>query len=220
MPNTHNLSTNIAQGFPHSDSTPPFPEILLGSSSPFRAALLKKLRINFTQDSPEIDESPLKDESPRAMVERLTQHKALALKVAHPTKIIISSDQTACLNNQPLGKPHTFENAIKQLQSFSGNAIVFYTGLGVLDPTGRYYQAMDVTKVHFRELSDQMIINYVEAEQPFHCAGSFKSEGLGITLFEKIESCDPNALIGLPLIELTSIFHKLGLALPQKPSRG
>lgn len=212
MTNTHNLSTNDSQ----SSSNKSFPKILLGSSSPFRAQLLKKLHIDFEQDSPEIDETPLKGESPKAMVERLTQLKAKALKDTHPDKIIISSDQTACLNEQPLGKPHTVENAIKQLQSFSGKTVIFYTGLGVLDTTGRYYCAMDITKVSFRELSQEMIENYIAIEQPLNCAGSFKSEGLGITLFEKIESIDPNALIGLPLIELTSIFKKMGITLPLK----
>jgi len=214
MKNTHNLSTNDSQ----SSSNQPFPKVLLGSSSPFRATLLKKLHIDFEQDSPDIDETPLQNEKPQAMVERLTRLKAEALKASYPNHIIISSDQTACLDNQPLGKPHTFENAVKQLQSFSGKTVVFYTGLGVIDTIGRYHQAMDITKVRFRELSNEMIENYIEIEQPLNCAGSFKSEGLGITLFEKVESCDPNALIGLPLIELTSIFHKLGLYLPQKPS--
>lgn len=209
MTNTHNLSTANPQSLP---------PILLGSSSPFRASLLNKLHLPFEQAAPEIDERPLENESPDQMVQRLTKNKAMALQADYPQHIIIASDQTACLNQQPLGKPHTFDNAFKQLKSFSGQCVTFYTGLGVIDPNnGDYHQALDTTKVYFRELSDAVIENYLQIEQPLKCAGSFKSEGLGITLFEKFEMTDPNALIGLPLIELTSIFKKMGIPLPLKP---
>lgn len=207
---TDNLSTTNPQ-------TSPAMKILLGSSSPFRASLLKKLHLAFEQAAPEIDETPFIDESPKEMVERLTKAKALALQAQFPEHLIISSDQTACFNNQPLGKPHTFEKAKQQLQRFSGNQVTFYTGLGLIDPnTGNYFSALDITHVHFRKLDEQTIENYLEIEQPLNCAGSFKSEGLGITLFEKLESKDPNALIGLPLIELTTLFRKLGIKLPLK----
>lgn len=209
---TDKLSTTNPQ-------TSPVANVLLGSSSPFRANLLKKLHLEFEQSAPDIDETPLPNESAKQMVERLTKTKAFALQKAFPEHIIIASDQAACFNDIPLGKPHTFEQAKAQLQNFSGNKVIFYTGLGVINPsTGEYFSAMDVTTVHFRELEESTIENYLEIEQPLDCAGSFKSEGLGITLFEKLESTDPNALIGLPLIELTSIFRKLDIKLPIKQS--
>ncbi|MDG6774637.1 Maf family nucleotide pyrophosphatase [Thiomicrorhabdus sp. ZW0627] len=191
------------------------PAIILGSSSPFRKQLLEKLQLTFSQFSPEIDETPLDDETPEQMVERLSLLKAQTIAEQHPNKIIIASDQCATFDNKPIGKPHTHENAVKQLKNFSGRSIKFYTGLVVIDPTTQTaHQAMDETVVHFRELDKQTIENYLLAETPYQCAGSFKSEGLGITLFESIESKDPNALIGLPLIELTTLFRKMGIILP------
>ena len=191
------------------------PGIVLGSSSPFRKQMLEKLRLPFTQDSPDIDETPLKDETPPEMIKRLSLLKARKVAKSHPDKIIIASDQCATFNNTPIGKPGNHQNAIKQLQDFSGNAIVFYTGLVVIDPSEqKTYQVMDITTVHFRTLSQTTIENYLNLEQPYQCAGSFKSEGLGITLFERIDSKDPNALIGLPLIELTTLFAKMGIVLP------
>lgn len=191
--------------------------ITLASQSPFRAQLLQKLNLNFTQQAPKIDETPQANETPQQMVMRLTHAKALALSEKQPHNIIIASDQTACLDNTPLGKPHTYDNAVQQLESFSGKVVTFYTGLGVIDSNQQYYQALDITKVHFRKLNRDVIAHYLKIEQPLNCAGSFKSEGLGICLFEKIESKDPNALIGLPLIELTSIFYQLGYPLPRNP---
>lgn len=193
------------------------PAITLASQSPFRAQLLQKLNLNFTQQAPKIDETPQANETPQQMVMRLTHAKALALSEKQPHNIIIASDQTACLDNTPLGKPHTYDNAVQQLESFSGKVVTFYTGLGVIDSNQQYYQALDITKVHFRKLNRDVIAHYLKIEQPLNCAGSFKSEGLGICLFEKIESKDPNALIGLPLIELTSIFYQLGYPLPRNP---
>lgn len=216
MPVTHDLSTIHSQNHPEPK---PLPQILLASSSVFRKQLLEKLHLNFSQEAPDIDETPLPGETPKKMVKRLTLAKAKALKSKHPEKIIIASDQTACFDNQSIGKPQTFERAKTQLKSFSGKEIIFYTGLAVLDPfTGKTYEAMDTTLVRFRALSDEVIENYLQIEQPLNCAGSFKSEGLGISLFESIESTDPNALIGLPLIKLTSIFYQMGFALPMKPS--
>ena len=191
------------------------PNIVLGSSSPFRKQMLEKLHLPFTQYSPEIDETPLSSESPQEMIERLSLLKALKVAETHPESIIIASDQCATFHSQPIGKPHTHQNAVKQLQDFSGNKIIFYTGLVVIDPKEqKTYHVMDTTTVHFRTLSLQTINNYLNTEQPYQCAGSFKSEGLGITLFESIESKDPNALIGLPLIELTTIFAQMGITLP------
>ncbi|MBD3754622.1 MAG: septum formation inhibitor Maf [Gammaproteobacteria bacterium] len=191
------------------------PPIVLGSSSAFRKQLLQKLQLPFSQFAPDIDETPLPDETPLAMIERLSQLKAEAVARQFPDSIIIASDQCAVFANQPIGKPHTHENAVKQLQRFSGHSVLFYTGLVVFDPVAqKYYQRLDTTEVCFRKLEPTTIENYLRAEHPYNCAGSFKSEGLGITLFERINSQDPNALIGLPLIELTDIFREMGIILP------
>ena len=198
----------------------PMPLVILGSTSSFRKQLLKKLYIDFVQLSPNIDEAPLKGETPKEMVQRLSLKKAQEIANNQPNAIIIASDQTAAFNGQPIGKPHNVENAIKQLSDFSGHCITFYTGLVVINTeTQQTYETMDITKVYFRNLSDTVIRNYIEIEQPLNCAGSFKSEGLGITLFKRIESNDPNALIGLPLIQLTDIFYKMGYPLPLQPVR-
>lgn len=200
------------QKITHKNQLPP---IILGSSSPFRKALLEKLQLPFAQHAPQVDETPLEKESPLDMVQRLSRLKAQAIAKQSPEHIIIASDQCATFNNQPVGKPHTHENAVKQLQEFSGQSITFYTGLVVFDPrTQSYHQRHDETIVHFRPLNETTIQNYLLAETPYQCAGSFKSEGLGITLFSSIQSRDPNALIGLPLIELTNIFQEMGITLP------
>ena len=195
------------------------PQILLASSSPYRRQLLEKLGLTFSCESPDIDESALEHENVREMVERLSLKKAQALVHQHPNKIIIASDQSASLNDQSLGKPGSFEKAFEQLKAQQGQVICFYTGLVVYNPHDQtYLSALDITKVHFRKLSDQQIRNYLLAEQPYDCAGSFKSEGLGITLFSKIENQDPNALIGLPLIELVNLLSQAGLNLPLDPN--
>lgn len=194
-----------------------FPNIILASTSPFRKQLLKKLHLTFEQVAPNIDETPLKNEPPKAMVVRLSNNKAQEIAQRFPDSIIIASDQCAVFQNTPIGKPHTMQNAIKQLQQFSQEAITFYTGLVVINTaTQQQFERMDTTQVHFRALSQEVIESYLEIEQPLNCAGSFKSEGLGITLFEKITSKDPNALIGLPLIDLTDIFYQMGYSLPLK----
>ncbi|MBF6058520.1 MULTISPECIES: Maf family protein [Thiomicrorhabdus] len=191
------------------------PPVILGSSSAFRKLLLEKLHFPFTQATPDIDETPLASETPQKMVTRLAQRKAEALAEQYPDHILITSDQCAVLDDKPLGKPHTFENAFRQLSSFSGRTVRFYTSLHVRNTrTNRDYQALDITEVEFRDLADDVIRRYLEIETPLNCAGSFKSEGLGITLFKAIRSIDPNALIGLPLIELTEIFYQMGYPLP------
>ena len=200
-----------------SKQTTSLPTIILGSTSVFRKQLLEKLHLPFTQMAPNIDEHPLENETPQNMVSRLSKSKAEEIAQHKPNSIIIASDQTAVFDNRPIGKPLTFDKAVAQLQDFSGQVITFYTGLVVINTaTQQTFEAMDITKVHFRTLSQEVIENYITIEQPLHCAGSFKSEGLGITLFKKIESIDPNALIGLPLIELTNIFYKMGYPLPFK----
>ena len=165
--------------------------------------------------APSVNEAPLNQEPPLDMINRLSLLKALNVAETHANKIIIASDQCATFNNQAIGKPLTHENALKQLKAFSNQSIVFYTGLVVIDPIEqKTHQIIDTTTVHFRALSEQTIENYLKTEKPYQCAGSFKSEGLGITLFNRIESTDPNALIGLPLIALTSVFAQMGIVLP------
>ncbi len=196
-------------------SSTSIPPIILGSTSPFRKALLEKLHLPFTQDAPDIDETPLENEKPEQMVLRLAHAKAAVFKSKYPQHILITSDQTAVFEGSPIGKPHTFENAVKQLKQFSGQKITFYTGMVVSNTlNGKSYEYLDTTEVHFRDLSDEVINNYLKIEQPLNCAGSFKSEGLGVTLFKKINSRDPNALIGLPLMALTDIFYQMGYPLP------
>ncbi|GKT11186.1 MAG: septum formation protein [Thiomicrorhabdus sp.] len=195
------------------------PRIILGSTSIFRKELLEKLNLPFEQIAPNIDESPLNNETPKELVVRLSKAKAQVIAGQSPNSIIIGSDQTALFNGQPIGKPHSFDNAAAQLKQFSNQTITFYTGLTVINTaTQQTFEALDITKVHFRALSQSVIENYIEIEQPLKCAGSFKSEGLGITLFKEIESKDPNALIGLPLIELTNIFYEMGYPLPIQPN--
>jgi len=189
--------------------------LCLASTSPFRKALLTKLRLSFETDKPEIDETRLEGESIRDMVKRLSIAKAEKVLKSRPDHIIIASDQTATFEGQAIGKPHNYENATQQLNRFSGKAIEFVTGLAVLDNVQKktfYHQ--DITTVHFRELSQQDIHNYLIQETPYQCAGSFKSEGLGISLFKKIESKDPNALIGLPLIALCELLRQLEIQIP------
>lgn len=194
-----------------------FPQIILASSSAFRRQLLEKLHIPFQYVSPDIDETRLAGESLTTMIDRLSLAKAQAVANTHPNSIIIASDQSAFLNNEVLHKPGNYENAYQQLKSASGQTIEFHTGLVVFDnrqAESNIQTAHDITRVHFRQLSHQQIHNYLTLEEPYQCAGSFKSEGLGITLFSQIESTDPNALIGLPLIALTDCLNNLGIQLP------
>ncbi|WP_076417848.1 nucleoside triphosphate pyrophosphatase [Colwellia sp. UCD-KL20] len=182
--------------------------IVLGSTSPFRKALLQKLNIPFECAKPNIDETAHKGESPIELVERLAIEKAQAIS-NFPNSLIIGSDQVALCDDEILGKPHNFDNAVKQLTKFSGKAVTFYTGLCVLDcSTNKVHSLVEPFTVHFNQLSQNEIENYIKAEEPYNCAGSFKSEGLGICLFNKLEGEDPNALIGLPLIKLVSLFKQ------------
>lgn len=184
--------------------------IVLGSTSPFRKALLQKLNIPFECAKPNIDETAHKGESPIELVERLAIEKAQAIS-NFPNALIIGSDQVALCDDEILGKPNNFDNAVKQLTKFSGKAVTFYTGLCVLDSsTNKVHSLVEPFIVHFNELSQTEIENYIKAEEPYNCAGSFKSEGLGICLFKKLEGEDPNTLIGLPLIKLVSLFKQHG----------
>jgi septum formation protein len=189
--------------------------LILASTSPFRAALLQRLALPFATFAPDIDETPLEGETPEAMVRRLTAAKAGAARPHYPAHLVIASDQCAVCDGIILGKPGNHENAIKQLAGFSGKRVRFLTGLALLNTSsGQLHLDVVPFSVHFRQLSPAQIERYLQKEQPYNCAGSFKSEGLGITLFERMEGEDPNALIGLPLIRLTSFLTNEGIALP------
>jgi len=182
--------------------------LLLASSSPFRKALLEKLHLPFKSASPDIDETPQANETPEQYVKRLAEEKSKALAADYPDHIIIGSDQCAVINGKIIGKPHTHEKAIEQLQEASGNCTTFYTGLALFNAeTGNIQSSVELFNVYFRDLSDQEIDQYLRIETPYKCAGSFKSEGLGISLFKKLEGDDPNTLIGLPLIRLLEMLR-------------
>ncbi|MET0355399.1 MAG: nucleoside triphosphate pyrophosphatase [Cellvibrio sp.] len=186
--------------------------ILLASSSIYRRDLLSRLGLTFTWASPEIDESPLTDESPDDLVRRLSLAKARALASSHVDSLIIGSDQVAVLDNQIIGKPHTYERAFAQLRAASGKSVTFKTGLCLLNAITRRSQVqVEEFRVYFRELSNEQIHHYLSYEQPYDCAGSFKSEGLGIALFNKLSGDDPNTLIGLPLIRLVEMLKQEGI---------
>ncbi len=188
--------------------------IILASSSNYRKQLLLKLGITFTSIAPNIDESALDKESPKQLALRLAQEKAQAIQEHNSKHLIIASDQVASCNNKILGKPKNHRNSIQQLKLQSGQAVQFFTAVCVLDSSSNKIQTeIDICTVYFRKLTEQQIINYVNIEKPYDCAGGFKSEGLGITLLEKIEGDDPNALIGLPLIKLTSLLNNFGVSI-------
>lgn len=191
-------------------------KLVLASTSPYRKELLQRLGVDFTCASPEVDESPIEGESIENMVIRLSELKAFAIAKDYENDsrgaLIIGSDQSAVLNGKVLTKPGNFENAVKQLTAASGQHIVFQTGLCLLNThTGHKQSICEPYTVVFRELSQQTIEHYLKKEEPYNCAGSFKSEGLGIALFEKFEGEDPNSLIGLPLIQLIAMLKREGL---------
>ncbi|EIO3976808.1 septum formation inhibitor Maf [Vibrio vulnificus] len=186
-------------------------QLVLASTSPFRQQLLEKLAIPFSTLSPNCDETPLEGESPQQLVLRLAESKAQSCQINQPS-LVIGSDQVCVINGNIVGKPHNRQNAIAQLTAQSGQSIVFYTGLAVYNSeTGETHSCIDEFKVHFRPLTQIQIERYVDKEQPFYCAGSFKSEGLGIALFEKLEGKDPNTLVGLPLIDLIDLLAQQGM---------
>ena len=186
-------------------------QLILASSSPFRRQILDKLQIDYTCISPDIDESKLDKETPEQLVKRLAENKALKVADEVSQGLIIGSDQVAVLDDEVLGKPHTHENAVLQLKKLSGNTVTFLTGLALHNSkTGNTKPELVPFKVVFRDLTDEMIENYLRAEAPYNCAGSFKSEALGIVLFDKLEGEDPNTLIGLPLIRLVRMLENEG----------
>lgn len=187
-------------------------QLVLASSSRYRRALLERLRMPFECASPDIDETPLAGEAVSALVARLALAKARALAGKFPSALIIGSDQACALDGHILGKPGNAENARKQLQACSGRRVTFHTGLVLYDArTNDWQHAVDTYTVQFRDLGAAEIARYVELEQPFDCAGSFKVEGLGITLFSALEGKDFNSLIGLPLLSLCAMLRAAGL---------
>ena len=189
-------------------------KIILASSSPYRRELLAKLHIEFTWQSPDIDERANPGESPEQLVARLAEEKARAIARDNDNALIIASDQVAVLNGQILGKPGDHANAVKQLSAASGQSVRFLTSLALLNSSNNRIQVEVVPfAVHFRQLTASEIENYLQKEQPYNCAGSFKSEALGIALFERLEGDDPNTLIGLPLIRLIRMLKNEGVTL-------
>jgi septum formation protein len=189
--------------------------LVLASTSPFRKALLQRLGVDFETLSPEVDEAVLEGESAEAMVKRLSEAKARAGETDYPDALVIGSDQVAVCDGDVLGKPGNHENARRQLARLAGHRVSFLTGLCLYDSaTGSVKLDMVPYHVAFRRLTDEQIERYLRAEQPYNCAGSFKSEGLGISLFESMQGEDPNALIGLPLIRLVSWLNEAGISIP------
>lgn len=196
---------------------PPSPmtrRIVLGSSSPYRRELLSRLKLGFDVDLPHVDETPRPGECPRDIALRLALEKARAVAAKHPDAAVIGSDQVADLGGQPLGKPGTHERAARQLRQMSGQVVVFHTAVAVVCEASGFEQVdLAPVRVTFRELGDEEIESYLRAEQPYDCAGSARSEGLGIALLEAIESDDPSALVGLPLIRTCRMLRAAGVRL-------
>lgn len=187
--------------------------LILASSSPYRKQLLQRLGLQFVTLAPNLDESPLPGENPKNLTLRLAQAKAQAIASLHPKAWVIGSDQSADLNGHPIGKPGTRAAALAQLKQMQGQVVVFHTSICLMGQ-GFCETTHVPTTVQFRNLPEQVLDQYLHLEQPYDCAGSAKSEGMGIILLEKIQSDDPTALIGLPLIALTSLFHQAGIPLP------
>lgn len=182
--------------------------LILASSSPFRRQILDKLQLDYNCISPDIDESAFENEAPERLVARLAVEKAKKIAETEHDSLIIGSDQVAVIEGEVLGKPHTHENAVKQLQKLSGHRVTFLTGLALVNSSTGGIQSETVPfDVVFRTLTDPMIEKYLQAEKPYNCAGSFKSEALGIVLFDKLEGEDPNTLMGLPLIRLVRLLE-------------
>ena len=196
-------------------SKPPHRPLILGSTSRYRRELLERLHLPFDVVAPEVDETPQPGEAPHALAMRLALAKAHAVAQRHPQAVVIGSDQVADLAGEPLGKPGTHERAVAQLQRMRGRTVVFQTALAVvcLD-AGFAQQDLAAVQVRFRPLDDDEIERYLRLEQPYDCAGSAKSEGLGIALLEAIDSDDPTALVGLPLIRTCRLLRAAGIALP------
>ena len=190
------------------------PALILGSTSRYRRELLARLRVPFEVVSPEVDETPLTGEAPKALATRLALAKAKAVAALHPQAVVIGSDQVAELNGEPLGKPGTHERAVLQLQRMRGQTVVFQTAVSVVCLEQQFEQTeLAQIQVRFRDLSDADIEAYLRAEEPYDCAGSAKSEGLGIALLDAIDNDDPTALIGLPMIRTARMLRAAGIDL-------
>ncbi len=188
--------------------------LVLASSSPYRRSILQKINLPFISVAPNINETPLQNETPEDLVLRLASHKAKSIENSYPQHLIIASDQVATLGDDIiLTKPHTHENAVKQLKACSGQRVKFLTGLSLLNTISKQQQTIiEPFDVLFRKLSNDEIENYLTIEKPYDCAGSFKVEGLGICLFDKLIGDDFNALIGLPLIRLLTLLRNEGIS--------
>ena len=192
---------------------PAMPELILASTSRYRQELLARLRLPFRCEAPDVDETALPGESPAALAERLALAKARAVAARHPQAVVIGSDQVADLAGEALGKPGSHERAAAQLARMSGQALVFQTAVAVVAPSLAAIERAEA-RVQMRSLSAAEIEAYLRADQPYDCAGSAKVESLGITLLESVESDDPTALIGLPLIRTCRLLRRAGLTLP------
>ena len=192
--------------------------LILGSTSRYRRELLQRLQIDFDVVPPDVDEAPLPDEPPRALAGRLALTKARAVAAAFPDAVVIGADQVADLNGLSLGKPGNHDRAVVQLRQMRGQTVIFQTAVAVVClKIGFERCSLAEVRVKFRDLGDDAIENYLRAEQPYDCAGSAKSEGLGITLLESIDSDDPTALVGLPLIRTCALLRAAGFDLPGSP---
>ena len=199
---------------PPSPAAPVSRALVLGSTSVYRRELLSRLRLPFSVEPPQVDETPLVGESPAALARRLAAAKAAAVAQRHPAAVVIGSDQVADLDGEALGKPGNHANAVAQLRRMSGRTVVFQTALTVMcQDSGFTTHDLAPVRVRFRPLEDDEIEAYLRAEQPYDCAGSAKSEGLGISLLEAIDSDDPTALVGLPLIRTCRMLRAAGLHL-------
>ena len=195
------------------------PTLILGSTSRYRRELLERLRLPFEVHAPDVDETPLPGEAPAALAQRLALAKAHAVAAVHPEAVVIGSDQVADLDGVPVGKPGTHERAVEQLRAMRGRSIVFQTAVAVVRAsTGYVGTALAPVTVRFRQLSDEEIEHYLRTEQPYDCAGSAKCETLGIALLDAIDSDDPTALVGLPLIRTCALLRAAGID-PLAPPR-
>lgn len=208
--------TDLAEDTPRFQRQPmPDRLLILGSTSRYRRELLQRLALPFEVVAPDVDETPLPDETPRDLALRLARAKAWAVARRHPQAVVIGSDQVADLDGEPLGKPGNHERAVAQLRRMRGRTVVFQTALAVVcEATGFEAVELAPVRVVFRDLSDAEIERYLRAEQPYDCAGSARSEGLGIALLDRIDSDDPTALIGLPLIRTCRLLRAAGMTLP------
>jgi septum formation protein len=188
--------------------------LILGSTSVYRRTLLERLRIPFTVVSPDVDETPLPGEPPAALAQRLALAKAQAVAQLHPGSVVIGSDQVADLHGEPLGKPGDHARAVAQLRKMRGQTVTFQTAVAVVCRESSFCQeSLAPVRVQFRDLSDAEIEYYLQAETPYDCAGSAKSEGLGIALLSAIDNDDPTALVGLPLIRTCALLRAAGIPL-------